>query len=147
MSDLDIRPMDVDTVARVAALEQICFARPWSLRALEEELRNPMAVYFTALSEREVVGYVGMHCILGEGYITNLAVSPAHRRRGVARALLGALLDSAHRQKLTLLTLEVRASNAAAIALYSERGFVSAGLRKSYYDAPREDAVIMTLGL
>lgn len=145
MSELQIRQMGIDTVAQVAALEQICFSRPWSLAALEGELHNPLAVYFVALSGGEVVGYAGMHCILGEGHITNLAVAPALRRRGVARNLLDALLAHAHRQSLVLLTLEVRASNIAAIALYGGLGFVPAGLRKAYYDSPREDALIMTL--
>ena len=148
MSELLLHPMDAQTVAQVAALEQICFAHPWSLNALELELRNPLAVYFTALdSGGEVVGYAGMHCILGEGHITNLAVSPALRRRGIARALLGALLSYAGNQELYLLTLEVRASNTAAIALYSQLAFAPVGLRKGYYDAPKEDALIMTLEL
>ena len=145
MSCTLIRPVDEDTVAQVAGLEQICFARPWSLAALESELRNPMAVYFTAVRGEEVAGYAGMHCILGEGHITNLAVSPYMRRRGVARALLDALLTHAHEQKLVFITLEVRVSNAAAIALYGGVGFVPSGLRKGYYDSPREDALIMTL--
>ena len=145
MSDIVIRPMDNQTVAQVAGLEQICFSRPWSLSALEDELSNPLAAYFVALSGEVVVGYAGMHCILWEGHITNLGVSPALRRRGIARALLDALLTRARLQKLCLLTLEVRASNEAAIALYGGLGFVPVGLRRGYYDRPREDAVIMTL--
>jgi len=145
MNDLLIRPMDAQTVAQVAALEQICFTRPWSLADLEYELRNPLAVYFTAQIGGVVAGYAGMHCILGEGHITNLAVGPQHRRRGLARTLLETLLTHARQRKLCLLTLEVRASNTAAIALYAGLGFLPAGLRKGYYDRPREDAVIMTL--
>ena len=112
---------------------------------MRQELRNPMAVYFTAQSGGDVVGYAGMHCICGEGHITNLAVAPGHRRAGVARALLDALLAHAHAHRLALLTLEVRASNKAALALYGGLGFAQAGLRHGYYDAPREDALIMTL--
>ncbi|MCL2857648.1 MAG: ribosomal protein S18-alanine N-acetyltransferase [Oscillospiraceae bacterium] len=145
MKGMLIRPMDTDSVAGVAALEQICFTRPWSLSSLEEELRNPLAVYFTALREGEVVGYAGMHRIFGEGHITNLGVSPTHRRQGVAIALLKTLLAHANERELALLTLEVRTSNAAAIALYGGLGFAPVGLRKGYYDAPKEDALIMTL--
>ena len=140
-----IQPMDENSVAQVAALEQVCFARPWSLAALESELCNPIAVYFAAMRGEEVAGYAGMHNILGEGHITNLAVSPALRRRGIARALLDTLVACAREHGLCLLTLEVRASNTAAIALYGGLGFAPAGLRKGYYDSPREDAVIMTL--
>ena len=147
MRGLLICPMDAQTATQVAALEQICFARPWSLAALEGELRNPLAIYLVALEEGKVVGYAGMHCILGEGYITNLATAPNARRKGVARALLEALLVHAHEQVLTLLTLEVRPSNAAAAALYGGLGFAVAGRRKGYYDGPREDALIMTLEL
>ena len=144
MSGLLIRRMDEETVAQVAALEQICFARPWSLAAFESELRNPLAVYFVALDRGEVAGYAGMHSILGEGYITNIAVNPACRRSGIARALLDALITFARLHSLTLLTLEVRASNAAAITLYEGAGFLAVGRRKGYYDVPKEDAVIMT---
>ena len=144
MSELLIRRMDSESVTQVAALEQICFARSWSLAAFESELRNPLAVYFVALAGGEVVGYAGMHNILGEGHITNIAVSAAKRRSGIARALLGALIDFARLHGLTLLTLEVRASNAAAIALYEGAGFAAVGRRKAYYDNPREDAIIMT---
>ena len=145
MDNIEIRPMDWESVAQVAALEQICFASPWSLAALESELRNPLAVYFVALDRGEVAGYAGMHNICGEGHITNLAVSPALRRRGVARILLDAMIAFAREHELALLTLEVRASNAAAIALYGGCGFVQVGLRSGYYDTPREDALIMTL--
>ena len=136
--------MDSQSVVQVAALEQICFAVPWSLAALESELRNPLAIYFVGLERGEVAGYAGMHGICGEGHITNIAVAPDMRRRGVARALLDALLAHAHEHEFTLLTLEVRASNAAAVALYEAAGFYVAGRRKQYYDNPREDALIMT---
>ena len=146
MSGLLIRRMDEESVAQVAALEQICFAHPWSLAAFESELHNPLAVYFVALAGEDVAGYAGMHNILGEGHITNIAVNPKRRRSGIARALLDTLIDFARLHNLTLLTLEVRASNAAAIALYEGAGFAEVGRRIAYYDAPREDALIMTLG-
>ena len=144
MSGLVIRPMDLETVAQVAELERLCFADPWSLNSLLVEALNQDAVYLTALRDNLVLGYVGMHHILDEGHITNLAVSPACRRQGVGRLLLEALIAYAGEEGMAFLTLEVRASNAAAIALYSAFGFTPAGLRRGYYQNPKEDALIMT---
>ncbi len=110
-----------------------------------EELFNDSACFLAAVTEQdEVVGYAGLHCILDEGYIANVAVDPRYRRQGVAGELLGAFLRFGQ-ANLAFLTLEVRASNEAAIALYRKYGFQEVGRRKQYYDAPREDAIIMTL--
>jgi ribosomal-protein-alanine N-acetyltransferase len=91
-----------------------------------------------------VLGYAGLETVLDEGYITNIAVRPDARRQGVASALLGVFLRFSGAHKLSFLTLEVRESNAAAIALYAGHGFSAVGRRKNYYDDPREDAVLMT---
>ena len=82
--------------------------------------------------------------VLDEGYITNVAVRPECRRNGIAQKLLQVFLDFAQAHKLAFLTLEVRASNYGAIALYGSRGFRGVGRRKNYYEHPREDAIIMT---
>ena len=145
MNPLQILPMDEQSIPQVHELEEICFASPWSKRSLRQMLNDPLAVCYTAQSGGEVVGYIGMHCIFGEGHILNLAVAPTHRRRGIANILLETLLTYARKHDFTLLTLEVRASNMAAIALYWGLGFISVGLRRGYYDTPREDALIMTL--
>ena len=143
--DLAIRRMDDQTVHQVAELEKACFDDPWSLGSLLGELANPSAVYLTAMRGQTVLGYLGMHHILDEGHITNLAVGPAYRREGVARMLLLELIAYARERNFAFLTLEVRASNQAAATLYSGLGFVQAGLRKGYYRKPAEDALIMTL--
>ena len=91
-----------------------------------------------------MVGYAGLQVILDEGYITNVAVRPECRRNGIAGKLLQVFLDFAQAHQLAFLTLEVRASNYGAIALYGSRGFRSVGRRKNYYEHPREDAIIMT---
>jgi len=82
--------------------------------------------------------------VLDEGYIANIAVFPEHRRKGVAGQLLQVFMNFAEANRLAFLTLEVRASNQAAIALYANRGFEEVGRRKNYYEHPREDAIIMT---
>ena len=139
-----IVPMDRSHISQIAALEQECFSQPWSQAALEEELYNPQASFIVAEDgEGGVLGYAGLHVILDEGYIANVAVEEAARRHGVASALLDVYCRFAA-VNLAFLTLEVRKSNAPAIALYEKHGFQQAGLRKGYYQHPREDALIMT---
>lgn len=137
-----IAPMQAEHVTSVAALEHACFSRPWSAEALTEELHNPTARFLVALDSETVVGYIGMHVLFGEASITNVAVSPARRREGIAATLLRAAAEGVKR-----ITLEVRASNAAAIALYEREGFSRDGIRPRFYDRPVEDAVLYSLNL
>ena len=140
-----IVPMTADHLDEVAELERICFSAPWSRNMLAEELDNALSAFLVALDdEGKVVGYAGVQVILDEGYITNVAVRPEYRRRGVAAQLLEVFIAFAEGNKLAFLTLEVRASNQAAIVLYGRHGFRSAGRRRNYYEHPREDAIIMT---
>lgn len=146
-SKLHIRivPMNGDHLDEVAELERICFSTPWSRNMLAEELENDCAAFLAALDdEGKVVGYAGLQVVLDEGYITNVAVRPECRRKGVAAGLLQVFLDFAQAHRLAFLTLEVRASNYSAIALYGSRGFRSVGRRRNYYEHPTEDAIIMT---
>ena len=137
--------LNADHLDEVAELERICFSTPWSRNMLAEELDNMLSAFLVALDDTDrVVGYAGVQVILDEGYITNIAVRPECRRQGVAAKLLQVFLDFAKANKLSFLTLEVRASNYDAIALYGSRGFRSMGRRKNYYEHPREDAIIMT---
>ncbi len=138
-------PMDRSHLSAVAAMERECFSAPWSADMLAEELYHDNASYIVAEAEDgTVLGYAGLQAVLDEGYITNVAVAPAFRRQGVADALVSAFCRFG-KAKLAFLTLEVRASNAAAIALYEKHGFSPVGRRKNYYDHPTEDAVLMTL--
>ena len=118
---------------------------PMTADHLAEELDNALSAMLVALDEAgHVAGYAGLQVILDEGYITNVAVRPDCRRQGVAGQILQVFLDFAQAQGLAFLTLEVRASNQAAILLYGSRGFRGMGRRKNYYEHPREDAIIMT---
>ena len=140
-----IVPMNADHLDEVAELERICFSVPWSRNMLAEELDNLLSAFLVALDDSDkVVGYAGVQVILDEGYITNVAVRPECRRQGIAAKLLQVFLDFAKANQLAFLTLEVRASNYDAIALYGSRGFRSVGRRKNYYEHPKEDAIIMT---
>ena len=127
-----IVPMTHEHLDQVAALERTCFADPWSRNMLAEEL------------DGSVVGYAGLMVVVDEGYITNVAVRPESRRGGVAGALLDVFVSFAEGNQLAFLTLEVRASNYGAIALYGSRGFRGVGRRTNYYEHPKEDAIIMT---
>ena len=141
-----IVPMTAAHLPAVAALEKACFpADPWSEGLFRDALDNPNTAILLAEGEDgAVLGYAVLSVVLDEGNLDNIAVAPDARRRGVADALLGALTGFG-REHLALLTLEVRASNAPAIALYEKHGFTAAGRRKNYYDAPCEDAILMTL--
>ena len=140
-----IVPMTAEHLDEVAELERLCFSTPWSRNMLAEELDNALSAMLVALDEAgHVAGYAGLQVILDEGYITNVAVRPDCRRQGVAGQILQVFLDFAQAQGLAFLTLEVRASNQAAILLYGSRGFRGMGRRKNYYEHPREDAIIMT---
>lgn len=140
----EIVPMDRSHLESIAALERQCFSAPWSIPMLEEELFNPQASFLVAEGENgQVLGYAGLQVVLDEGYIANIAVAPQWRRQGLAGELLEVYCRFA-RAHLAFLTLEVRASNEAAIALYVKHGFAQAGFRKNYYQDPKEDALIMT---
>lgn len=131
--------------ARLAELEKLCFSEPWSEKALLEEIKNPAAYFVTAVEGESILGYGGMHTVLGENYIDNIAVFPEYRGQGVGRAVTQALLQRAREAEGVFITLEVRASNASAIGLYTVLGFEKAGVRKRFYTEPEEDALIMTL--
>lgn len=140
-----IVPMTADHLDEVAELERVCFTTPWSRNMLAEELDNYLSAFLVALDDNDkVAGYAGLQAVLDEGYITNVAVRPDCRRQGIAGKLLQVFLDFAKGNHLAFLSLEVRASNYDAIALYGSRGFRSVGRRKNYYEHPREDAIIMT---
>ena len=139
-----IVPMHPDHLDSLADLESLAFSTPWSYDALAEELQNPLAVFLVAedVDAESAVGYLGMHHILDEGFIANLAVHPAYRRQGIARSLLREAQEYAEAHDLARLTLEVRASNVPAIALYEGMGFTRDGIRPGFYDSPKEDAAI-----
>ena len=140
-----IVPMTSEHLDAVAELERTCFTVPWSRNMLAEELDKALSAFRVALDESgRVVGYAGLQVVLDEGYITNVAVRPDCRRCGIAGKLLDVFERFAAGNRLSFLTLEVRESNYAAIALYGRHGYRGVGRRKNYYEHPKEDAVIMT---
>ncbi len=144
MMNIIIEKMGEKHLSQIAELEKTCFSTPWSENALREELSNEHARFFVALCEGYVAGYIGAHNIVGEVYITNVAVFPRYRRQGIAEALIKNLADISQKEKAEFITLEVRKSNIGAISLYTKMGFKEVGGRKDFYENPREDALLMT---
>jgi len=142
---MTVVPMEERHLDTLAEIEKACFHAPWSADMLREELGK--GLFLVAEQDGAVAGYVGCQTVLDEGYITNVAVSPDCRRQGIGRALIAELTERAKRAGLAFVTLEARASNAPAITLYEGAGFRRVGVRKNFYTAPAEDAVLMTLFL
>lgn len=142
-SEMTIVPMERTHVAAVASLERETFSAPWSQSSIEGELSNPLSLWLVALDGAQVVGYVGSQTVLGEADMMNLAVATSHRRQGIGMALVSALVAALQAREATSLTLEVRASNEAAIGLYQQAGFAQVGRRPRYYTKPTEDALIL----
>ena len=140
---IDILPMTAQQVSSVAELEALCFCDPWSETSVASELTNPLSLWLVAQEGDKIVGYIGSQTVLDETDMMNLAVHPDHRRRGVARQLIEALVRVLKERGSHSLTLEVRASNAPAISLYTQLGFAEAGRRRNYYRNPKEDALIL----
>ena len=138
-----ILPMTFSHLDEMAALEQVCFSMPWSRASLQDELSNEYAVYYVAEDEAgKVAGYAGIHIVLDEAYITNVAVRPDARRNGVATALMRRLENVARGSGAVRMLLEVRESNSAARAAYEKLDLRPIAVRPRYYIRPTEDAVI-----
>lgn len=140
---MEIRQMRLQDVPKVAQLEKCCFRDPWSERSIASELDNPLAYWLVAVEKDEVLGYVGSQTVMGEADMMNVAVSEKYRRLRIANALITRLIEDLSRRGAYSLSLEVRASNAPAIALYEKLAFVQIGRRPNYYRNPKEDALIL----
>ena len=139
-----IRKMTADDVSAVAEIEKECFSSPWTHQGLLSETENPSAEFFVLESDGCIAAYMGMHIVLDECYIANVAVRGSFRKRGYGQLLVENALDTAHKKGCYFITLEVRVSNLPAINLYEKCGFEKVGERKSFYSSPTENALIMT---
>ena len=139
---MELLLMKQEHLEGVATLERLCFGEPWSAKALELLLGDG-AFAVVCTEGQDVLAYGGMLSVLDEGQVTNIAVHPDHRRCGLGRRVLETMLEEAERRGLTEISLEVRASNHAAISLYEQAGFSVVGRRRSFYKQPTEDALVM----
>lgn len=135
--------MCVDHVAPIAELEKTCFSDPWSEKSIASELNNGLSLWLVALEGDRLAGYIGSQTVMGETDMMNVAVHPDFRRQGVAQKLILSLIEELKERESHCLTLEVRASNVPAIALYGKLGFSEIGRRRNYYRNPKEDALIL----
>lgn len=143
MSEIIYRLMKEPDVKRVWELEKICFRTPWSYRSLLGELTNDVALYIVADDGGEVVGYAGEWVMFDEAHMTNIAVDPAYRKRGIARRMILELMREGMKRGAERMTLEVRENNHSAQRLYASLDFAYAGTRKHYYTDTGENALIL----
>ncbi len=138
-----ITNMKPEHIDQIVQLEKLCFVDPWDEKSVAYELTNPLALWLVAEEKGVVAGYIGSQTCIDETDMMNVAVHPDFRRRGIAGNLVSALIEGLKEKGSLRLTLEVRESNAAAIALYDSLGFTQVGLRKNYYRHPKENALIL----
>ena len=140
---LTVRRMTQADCVKAAQLEKEIFSQPWSEQGFLDAISMEQNIFLVAEDVGEICGYIGMYQALDEGEITNVAVSPGKRNAGIGWKLMQAALETAKEQGISRVVLEVRVSNASAIHLYEKCGFANCGIRKGFYDFPKEDAYIM----
>ena len=141
--EIRIERADVTCIGEIRELEELCFATPWSIEALYEDICVNKNSYFVLKADGKIVAYGGMWIIIDEAHITNICVHPDYRARGFGQKLMQHMIRYARSQGVEGMTLEVRVSNAPALHMYNKLGFKLAGRRKKYYSDTGEDAYIM----
>ncbi len=142
---LAVAPMEPEDIPAVHAIESASFPTPWPPYAFRQELEtNRMARYLVVRAGVRVIGYAGIWLMVDEAHVTTFAVMPAYRRRGIGGLLLSELVELSADLGATVVTLEVRLSNAEARRMYQRFGFRPVGVRPRYYSDNGEDALIMT---
>ena len=141
---VEIEIMKECHIEEISKIELKTFSSPWSKGAFETELSNKNSYFIVAKEDERVVGYMGLYNIVGEGYITNIAVLKKYRGRHIGSKLMEKVLIFAKSNNLDFISLEVRASNEIAIKFYEKYKFRKEGIRKNFYILPKEDGFIMT---
>lgn len=143
---IQIREMQVKDADAVAVIEQQIFSQPWSRQGFLDAVNLANTVFLVAEENNRIVGYIGMYVAMDEGEITNVAVAPVERCHGIGGMLIAELLKIAENKGIARIVLEVRVSNDSAIRLYEHNGFVQCGVRRGFYEFPKEDAYVMVHG-
>ncbi len=141
--EIRIEPLQECYLDQVCALEEEVFSMPWHRESFQEMIEDKNACYLVALHQEEVVGACGLRNIVGDGEVTNVVTKKAYQNRGIGATLLNQLFSIGRTMGVEAYTLEVRVSNRPAIHLYQKLGFKEEGIRKNFYEKPREDALIM----
>lgn len=147
MTEVIIQKIERHHIPEILEIEHQSFSTPWSEASFYNETYNPNSLSYTAILEFSVVGYICIRHIGDEAHILNLAVRPDMRRHGIARTLVLRIIGELRETPCKTIYLEVRVSNYQARALYEALGFKVVGIRKAYYEFPKEDAVMMALSL
>ncbi len=140
---ITVRKAREEDIIAVTELERQCFSRPWSYQSFVFELQSGDSWFSVALMDGEIIGFAVLHRFVDEGELFNIAVSEKMRGRGVGDRLLCDIIEGAKKHELKKIFLEVRKTNEPAKSLYKKHGFEVCGLRRNYYDDPKEDAIIM----
>jgi ribosomal-protein-alanine N-acetyltransferase len=140
---VEIRRLELAQLDAIEAIEQRAYPTPWSRSMFASELAKPTSICLGAFEGADLVGYIINSRYVDAWHVMNVAVDPAHQRRGIATQLLERLFELTDDDDRRGYTLEVRVSNAGAIKLYEGLGFEARGVRRGYYTDNREDAVIM----
>ena len=139
---IEVIEMGLEHLDRVCEIENKSFSMPWKRKDFEELIESEDSEYFVLLEDGFVVGVAGYTNQVMEGYINNVAVDEAFRGKGLSKYLLKALIKAGEKKGIYDFTLEVRVSNIRAIKLYEGFGFENYGIRKNFYEHPREDAYV-----
>lgn len=138
-----IRKLAFSDLEQIDVIEKSSFSVPWSIESFKSELLNDLAYYECAQFDGLVVGYMGMWKIFNEAHITNVAVLPEYRNKGIGKMLLEKMIEVCRCSEIDVMSLEVRKNNEPAKSLYRKFGFREVGMRPNYYTKPTEDAIIM----
>lgn len=144
---IEISEADFQELPKIAALEREIFPDAWSLKSLEETWKQKNSAIFVAKTKEGMAGYLIFYYVLEEGEIARIATAHSVRRQGVAGQMFRKLLDFCQEQQITRIMLEVRENNEAARRFYGKSGFTKDGIRRNYYENPKENAVLMSVNL
>lgn len=145
MENLTLKKLSLEDIDGLYEVSSLSLKETWSLDSIEKELSNKFARYIVCKDGDKVIGFIGAWLIASEGQITNLAVHPDYRKKGIGKKLMKSLISSLKDEGCNAITLEVRESNTIAKSLYKSLGFLSEGIRKNFYEDNKEDANIMWL--
>ena len=141
---LVFRNLTETDILNVVALEKKVFSDSWTKQSIYDTYCQSQAFVIVAESDGELVGYCIVYYVLDEGEIARIAVDENVRRKGVGRGLLDYVCKCCEEKQILQLLLDVRESNTAARAFYKQYGFVEDGVRKNFYEQPRENAILMS---
>lgn len=142
-SQITFRAMAPEDADAVEIVEKACFKIPWSRESFWKEASNENTLYLLAMDGERVIGYMGCWLSYDEAQVTNVAILPEYRNRGIGTKLFATAIEAVKEKGVTAMTLEVRPTNTPALAIYERYGFKVAGRRPHYYQDDGEDALIM----